>query len=324
MKMETRRSPLLLLIAAARTQVVRRPYLSLSVAAHAALLALLYYFGSYQLELRQQEAEVASSLRATSQASTAKRLQDLQTIKELLGKSADRVDTQPEPSPAPLAAPQTPEQMVARARELSKAIDALDKDIKAEELAKLTGVPKPPPVAEPPPATAPHEPVAQAQAASDNAAPEPKEQSAQENPPQPIEAKASAWQADGGKGDAPKGEAGIAGAGKGDAGTGSGSAQVPVTQEMADAEVAALEARARDTLSKRQQRLEAKANGVPVEGRNEGHTPGSGEEGDHGSPEALPVKGRRADTSVRAEIADFMGAGDRVEQTARSKKYSGA
>ncbi|MES1264052.1 MAG: hypothetical protein ABUU24_00175, partial [Variovorax sp.] len=60
-------------------QVARRPYLSLSVFAHAVLLALLYYYGSYQPEQRQQEADVASSLRATTVASTAKRLKDLQT-----------------------------------------------------------------------------------------------------------------------------------------------------------------------------------------------------------------------------------------------------
>ena len=76
-----RRAPLLFLIVAAARQLVRRPYLSLSVAAHAALLALLYYVGSYQVALREQAAEVASSLRATSQASSAKRLQDLQTRK---------------------------------------------------------------------------------------------------------------------------------------------------------------------------------------------------------------------------------------------------
>ena len=148
MKVEARRSPLYFLIAAAVTQVVRRPYLSFSVLAHAAVLALLYYFGSYQPELRQQEAEVASSLRATSVAGTARRLQDLETIKQLLEKSADRVDTQPESSPDPAAPLQTPGEMVERARELSQAIDTLDQEIQAEELAKLTGVREPPPAAE--------------------------------------------------------------------------------------------------------------------------------------------------------------------------------
>ncbi|HWW69712.1 MAG TPA: hypothetical protein VN089_07225, partial [Duganella sp.] len=123
--------------AIAWSAIVHRPYLSVSVLAHAALLALLYYFGSYQLALRQQEAEVASSLRATTQASSAQRLRDLQTIKQLLEKSAGRGDSEPEP--ATPAEPETPQQMLDQARELAKAIDALNKDIQAEELARLTG-----------------------------------------------------------------------------------------------------------------------------------------------------------------------------------------
>jgi hypothetical protein len=132
--------------AAAVAQFVRQPDVPLSVVAHAGLLALLYYFGSYQLQMRQQEAEVASSLRATSMASTAKRLRDLETIKQLLEKSANRVETEPaEQNPTSLATPETPEEMVERARDLSQAIDALDREIRAEELAELLGDPKPPP-----------------------------------------------------------------------------------------------------------------------------------------------------------------------------------
>jgi hypothetical protein len=274
MNLEARRSPLLLLIAAVATQVVRRPYLSLSVAAHAALLALLYYFGSYQMALREQEAEVASSLRATSQASTAKRLQDLQTIKQLLEKSAGRVDAKPEPGPATAAPPQTSRQMVEQARELSKAIDALDQEIRAEELAELTGMPKPPPAAEPLPAAVPQAPVAKA----------------------------------------------------------SDSTQAPVTQEKAASEIAALEAKARATLAKRLQRLEAKANGVQVEGAKPGSGPegaegaegAKGAKGAGGSPATATVKGRRSDASVRAEIGDFIGAAGGIDPAVPSKKYAGS
>ena len=257
MKLEARRSPLLFLIAAVFRQIVRRPYLSLSVAAHAALLALLYYFGSYQPELRQQEAEVASSLRATSLASTAKRLQDLQTIKQLLEKSADRVETQPEPSPDPSAPPQTPAEMVERAREVSQAIDTLDKKIKAEELDKLTGVPKPPPAAE-------------KTAANNEAATEPKEQ----------------------------------------------SAKATVTPEQAANEVAKLETKARTTLAQRQQRLEARANGVQVEGPESG----SGAQGSGGQGAGGQGAGGKA--SVRAEIAEFIGAGNGNDETTGSGRYA--
>ena len=215
MNLDAPRSPLLVLIGLAATQVARRPYLALSVAAHAALLALLYYFGSYQMALREQDAEVESSLRATSQASTAKRLQDLQTIKQLLEKSAGRDDASPEPSRPAAAPPETPHQMLDQARELSKAIDALDKEIQAEELAKLTGAPKPP-------------------------AEEPAKPPAAAEPPAAPGTQLSA------------------------------PPQAPVTQEGAASEIAALEAKARTTLAKRQQQLEAKANGVQVDANKPG------------------------------------------------------
>jgi hypothetical protein len=283
MKPDARRSPLLFLIAAALRQIARRPYLSLSVAAHAALLALAYYFGTYQMELRQQEADVASSLRATSVASTVKRLQDLQTIKQLLEKSANRDDTQTEPSPAPETEPQTPEEMVERARELSAAIETLDQEIRAEELAELTGVPKPPPAAEP----APVEPT-------------PVEPAPAAVPEAPV-----AGKPDLGKTDARQADARMPPA---------------VTQEKAASEVAALEAKARATLARRQQRLEARANGVHVD---QGTAAGTGEQTTSGAAAAPRAKGDESLSAVRAEMADFIGAGEGVEEKNRSTAYAG-
>ena len=245
-------SPLQFLIVAALRQIARRPYLSASVVVHAALLALLYYFGSYQPELREREAEVASSLRATSVASTAKRLQDLETIKHLLEKSADPVDAPPEPTPDSSAPPKTPAEMVERARELSQAIDTLDKKIQEDELAKL-GVPKPPPV---------------------------------NQQPQKIEVKAKERLAD--------------------AGNANGSTQATVTPEQAANEVARLESNARTTLAKRQQRLDARANGVPVEGS------------EHGSG----AKSAGGNAAVRSEIAEFIRAGQSADQSTQSTKYA--
>jgi hypothetical protein len=253
MTLRARQSPLQFLLVAAVTQIVRRPYLSLSLVAHAALLALLYYFGSYQPELRRQDAEVASSLRATRLASTAKRLQDLQTIKQLMEKSAGRVDSQPEPNPSPSTSPQKPQEMVERARELSQAIDALDEEIKAEELAELTGVPEALPADGPSGAAVPEAPV-----------------------------------------------------------------PADMTEETAASEVAELEAKARDTLAQRQRRLEAKANGVQVEG---GERSGAGEQGAGSSAAASPGKGGSS-SSVRAEIGEFIAEGERNEH-AGSTTYTG-
>lgn len=141
------RDPLVRLVVAIGRHLARLPFLSASVALHAVVLGLLYAFGSYELALSQQAAEaveVASSLRATHEASTTKRLQDLQTIKELLEKSAGREEARPEPGSAAEAPPQTPQEALERARELSKEIETLDKDIQAGELARLTGKSKPP------------------------------------------------------------------------------------------------------------------------------------------------------------------------------------
>jgi hypothetical protein len=106
--------------------------------------------------------------------------------------------------------------MVERARELSKEIDALDEEIRAEELAELLG--ELPPESEPTAATTPQVPAEET------------------------------------------------------------TVHATITQEMAAREVAALETKARQTLTKRQQRLDAKANGVPVEG----FISGEGEQGGHG------------------------------------------
>jgi hypothetical protein len=280
MNVDPRRSPLLFLVVATIRQIVRRPFLSTSVIVHAAVLALLYYFGSYQPELREQEADVASSLRATSVASTEKRLQDLQTIKQLLEKSADRVDSQPGADAAPAAPPQTPQEMVERARELSRQIDALDKDIRAEELAKL-GVPK----ERAPPDVSAEKPADASQRVADQA---------------------------------------------------HDSAPAAMTQEKAADEIAALEAKARDTLAKRQQRLEAKANGVEVErqesgsGEGAGAGQGAGESAAQGSRSASGQGSGTgsggnggAGSSARAAIAEFLGAGESNEKMPRSRTYAG-
>ncbi len=86
-------SPQSLLGAGVAARLARHPYLPLSLLAHAVLFALLYLLRQLPgPDAPAQEADVASSLRATSMASTAKRLQDLETIKQLLEKSADRVE----------------------------------------------------------------------------------------------------------------------------------------------------------------------------------------------------------------------------------------
>jgi hypothetical protein len=256
MNLTASHSPLQFLIAAAGRQLVRRPYVPISLAVHASLLALLYYFGSFEMELRQQEAEVASSLRATDLAATARQLQDLETIKQLLEKSADRIDGEPESNSPPM----TPEEIVRRARELSNEIHALDEQIKAEELAELTGAPQPPP------------PDARANQAMANDT---------EVTPEAV-----------------------------------------ITPEEAASEIATLEVKAREALAKRQQRLEAREDGVPVGLPTGPPTPGSGNAA-RGNPFSPPGTSQKPGTSARGEIADFIGgAGGRSEEMKRSATYA--
>ena len=138
----------------------KRPYLIASLALHALLAGYLYYFGTVEFELRRQDEQVASSMRATSQARTARRVDDLKNIKELLEKSAQREDeAQQQASPAaPTPLDSDPKDMLAEARELSKAIEDIHRDIQAEELARLTGKPKEEALAEVEAAALPTEP----------------------------------------------------------------------------------------------------------------------------------------------------------------------
>jgi hypothetical protein len=139
------------LVAVTARQIARRPHLSLSIFVHAMLWSLAYYFGSYQVGLRERAEEFTSSLRATNLASANERLQNLETIKQLLEKSANRAETGQVLNRDPETIPQTPADMLERARELSEAIETLDEEIRAEELADLLGALEPPAeVAEPP------------------------------------------------------------------------------------------------------------------------------------------------------------------------------
>ena len=233
-------------------------YLQLSIVAHASLLALACCADSHQqdrLEQREQAAEVASSLRATDVADTTRRLRDLQTIKQLLEESASRVASNPPENAADEATPTTPGEMVERARELSEAIEALDKEIEADELADLLGKPAPPPAA-----------------------------------PAPA---------------APK-DAGAA-----------GIDNPAITPELAAEKVAALEADARATLAKHQQRMEARQNGVAVEGGARGVGRKAGDAGQPASSKA------RFSSALRTKVADFLATGPRVAQTLPADAYVG-
>lgn len=111
-----------------------------SVGLHAALAVWLYHAGHMEV-VRRQDTDVAASVRATAHAGTqarmARRVDDLKKIKELLEQSANRTPQAAAHEP-PAQTETEPERMLKQAREMSRAIDELGRELKAEELARLT------------------------------------------------------------------------------------------------------------------------------------------------------------------------------------------
>jgi hypothetical protein len=129
--------------------VRRHSFLYLSVVLHAALLAVLYYFGSYRIELDRQQQSIEYGTRLTEQARLEKRVHDMEQIRSLLEESAaadgaskkksvvhDQDDVQFS------AQPKAPDELLKEARDLSRKIDEIERDTKAEELAKVLDIPK--------------------------------------------------------------------------------------------------------------------------------------------------------------------------------------
>jgi hypothetical protein len=107
-------------------------------------------------------------------------------------------------------------------------------------------------------------------------------------------------------------------------GTGSGTGTVEsITPEKAANEIAAIETKARAVLTKHQRRLQAKLNGIPVQGATPNQDSVDKEGAQGGRPAAAPDKAGGADAQLLAEIADFMNQGTDIPSPARSTKYGG-
>jgi len=122
----------------------RYPFLSLSLVAHAALLGVLYMV-VVRVELDQQRIRrdreqplVEAGKRLTERARLEKRVRDMARIKSQLESGAAEKDDDVQFS----AQPRTPEELLKEARELSRKIDEIERDERAERLAKLLHIPK--------------------------------------------------------------------------------------------------------------------------------------------------------------------------------------
>lgn len=128
----------------ARHEVLRRHgFVLVSLAVHAVLIVLLYYFGAYQVEMAQQREQASVGARLTRQSSIEKRVRDMEKIKDLLEQSRpgapppDGAEAADEPDFRATSLPKPPAQLLAEARELSASIAEIEKEIKATALAKI-------------------------------------------------------------------------------------------------------------------------------------------------------------------------------------------
>lgn len=125
-------------------RVRRYPFLALSLAAHAALLGVLY-MGAYRVQQDQQRIQrsreqpsVDAGERLTERARLEKRVRDMARIKSRLESGAAGKDDDVQFS----ARPRTPEELLEEARKLSRKIDDIERDARAERLAQLLRIPK--------------------------------------------------------------------------------------------------------------------------------------------------------------------------------------
>ena len=243
-----------------RHGVRRHRFMLVSLAAHALVILLLYYFGAYQVELALQREQASASAGLARQSSIEKRVLDMEKIKDLLDQS--RPGARPaegavdEPDFRATSLPKPPEQLLAQARELSASIVEIEKDFKAAELARIENISK-------------EQALARIAPTSERAAPPPGAKPPSGAKPPPGAA----------PGTPPPGAAPPSGA----------------TPEQLAAEIQRLETTARAALAQRRQDLERQRNGVAVKSDQ----PGAGvagvgagagdEQGGDGQSGAAPV-----------------------------------
>ena len=124
----------------------RHPFIFLSLVLHAVPLVALYHLGSQRIELAQrerQQRQVESGARLTAQARLEKRVHDMERIKSLLEQSAAAHPPENKEDEVQFSAqPKAPEELLKQAKDLARKIDEIERDTKAEQLAKLLDIPK--------------------------------------------------------------------------------------------------------------------------------------------------------------------------------------
>ena len=155
-----------------------------SVALHAVLFVVLHHLGSQRIEharLDRQQRLIESGERLTAQARLDKRVHDMERIKSLLEQSAAAHPAGDKEDEVQFSAqPKAPGELLKQAKALSRKIDELERDAKAERLAQLLDMPKEKAL----------EQVAEAKRPDEPPAPEPKEAADAATQIEQLEAKA--------------------------------------------------------------------------------------------------------------------------------------
>jgi hypothetical protein len=124
----------------------RHPFIFLSLVLHAVPLVALYHFGTQRIEIAQrerQQRQVESGARLTAQARLEKRVHDMARIQSLLAQSAGKQPAGNKEDEVQFSArPKAPDELLKQAKDLARKIDEIERDTKAEQLAKLLDIPK--------------------------------------------------------------------------------------------------------------------------------------------------------------------------------------
>jgi hypothetical protein len=124
----------------------RHPFIFLSLVLHAVPLVALYHFGTQRIEIAQrerQQRQVESGARLTAQARLEKRVHDMERIQSLLAQGAGKQPAGNKEDEVQFSAqPKAPDELLKQAKDLARKIDEIERDTKAEQLAKLLDIPK--------------------------------------------------------------------------------------------------------------------------------------------------------------------------------------
>lgn len=119
-------------------------FMAVSLALHAVLLVLGYYFGSYRIDQARQQELVRAGAELSRQSGMEKRVLDMQQINDLLeqsGRASDAADTtEAQTNFSATSLPKTAAELLEQARALSASIDKVENRLKADELARIEGI----------------------------------------------------------------------------------------------------------------------------------------------------------------------------------------